>query len=166
MCRNYNQFKLRVLQLLWKNKSTTIFEQVIISCWVFFNNSETVIAITLAFCRIKKLFIRNICAKIGIPKSLLFPDIGQKWEGGKSDFQISVQSIIKKNFHNFRISNDIDMRLEPVTKLDRRNKTTSKKSDNNIMSINCGVIVIYLIYSQFGAIRKSGFGSLLCKTYT
>ena len=58
------------------------------------------------------------------------------------------------------------MRLEPVTKLDRRNKTTSKKSDNNIMSINCGVIVIYLIYSQFGAIRKSGFGSLLCKTYT
>ena len=58
------------------------------------------------------------------------------------------------------------MRLEPVTKLDRRNKTTSKKSDNNIMSINCGVIVIYLIYSQFGAIRKSGFGSLLFKTYT
>ena len=163
MCRNYNQFKLT---LLWKNKSTTIFEQVIISCWIFFNDSETVTAITLAFCRIKKFFIGNIRVKIGIPKSLLFPDIGQKWEGGTSDFQISVQSIIKKNFHNFRISNDIDMRLEPVTKLDRRNKTTSKKSDNNIMSINCGVIVTYLIYNQFGAIRKSGFGSLLCKTYT
>ena len=58
------------------------------------------------------------------------------------------------------------MRLGPVTKLDRRNKTTSKKSDNNIMSVNCGVIVIFLIYSQFGAIRKSGFGHLLCKTYT
>ena len=58
------------------------------------------------------------------------------------------------------------MRLGPVTKLDRRNKTTSKKYDNNIMSVNCGVIVIFLIYSQFGAIRKSGFGRLLCKTYT
>ena len=58
------------------------------------------------------------------------------------------------------------MRLGPVTKLDRRNKRTSKKSDNNIMSVNCGVIVIFFIYSQFGVIRKSGFGRLLCKTYT
>ena len=34
------------------------------------------------------------------------------------------------------------MKLEPVTKLDKRNKTTSKKFDEDVMSENCDVIVI------------------------
>ena len=38
------------------------------------------------------------------------------------------------------------MRLGPAAKLDKRNKTTSKKVDNNVMSANCGVIVIFWIY--------------------
>ena len=30
---------------------------------------------------------------------------------------------------------------------------------------NCGVIPIFLIYSQFGAIRKPDSGRIICKTY-
>ena len=44
------------------------------------------------------------------------------------------------------------MKLGPVTKLDKRNKTTSKKFDDNVMSENCDVIAIFQIYGQFGAI--------------
>ena len=44
------------------------------------------------------------------------------------------------------------MKLRPVTKLDKRNKTTSKNFDEDGMSANCDVIVIFLICCQFGAI--------------
>ena len=40
-----------------------------------------------------------------------------------------------------------------------------KKIDNNVMSNNCDVIVIFLIYCQFGAIRKPDSGKMVCKTY-
>ena len=36
-------------------------------CWFYFNDSETVKAITLEFSDIQELFIRNIWAKRGIP---------------------------------------------------------------------------------------------------
>ena len=45
------------------------------------------------------------------------------------------------------------MKLRPVAKIDKRNKTTSKKFDDNVMSENCDVIVVFPIYGQFGAIR-------------
>ena len=35
--------------------------------------------------------------------------------------------------------------------LNKRDKTTSKKFDNDVMSENCDVIVIFSIYGQFGA---------------
>ena len=35
------------------------------------------------------------------------------------------------------------MKLGPVTKLDKRNKTTSKKFDDDVMSKNCDVIAIF-----------------------
>ena len=57
------------------------------------------------------------------------------------------------------------MKLGPVTKLDKRNKTTSKKFDDDVMSENCDVIVIFPIYGQFGAIRKPDSGRIVCKTY-
>ena len=46
------------------------------------------------------------------------------------------------------------MRLGPVTKLDKRNTITSKKSDNDFMSANYDFIVIFPISDQFGAIEK------------
>ena len=44
------------------------------------------------------------------------------------------------------------MKLGPVTKLDKRNKKTSKKIDDNVMSKSCDVIANFPIYGQFGAI--------------
>ena len=58
------------------------------------------------------------------------------------------------------------MKLGPVTKLDKKNKTTSKKFNDNVMSANCGVIVIFLIYGQFGAIRKPDSGRIVCKPFS
>ena len=75
-----------------------------------------------------------------------------KSQTGISDFRISGQSLIKENCQNYRTSHDIDMKLRPVTKIDKRNKTTSKNFDEDAMSANCDVIVIFLICCQFGAI--------------
>ena len=35
------------------------------------------------------------------------------------------------------------MKLEPVTKLDKRNKATSTKIDDDVMSEDCDVIVFF-----------------------
>ena len=79
-------------------------------------------------------------------------------------FPISGQSLINENYHNSRTS-DIDMKLGPVPKRYNRNKTTSKKVDDDVMSTNYDVIVIFPIYGQFGAIRKPDSGRIVCKTY-
>ena len=57
------------------------------------------------------------------------------------------------------------MKLGPVTKLDKRNKTTSGKSDVDVMSENYDVIVIFRIFGQFGAIRRPDSGHRVCKNY-
>ena len=41
----------------------------------------------------------------------------------------------------------------------------SKKYDDDIMSTNCNVIVIFPIYGQFGAIRKPDSERKVCKIY-
>ena len=46
------------------------------------------------------------------------------------------------------------MKLGPVTKLDKRNKTMLKKFDDSVMFKNCDVIVNFPIFDHFGAIRK------------
>ena len=94
----------------------------------------------------------DIRAKFGIHNLPKSPDIGQNIDGGISDFRISGQSLIKKNCHNSRTSDGIDMKLGPVTKLDKRNKTTSKK-------IDIDVIVIFRIFGQFGAVRRPDSGT-------
>ena len=43
---------------------------------------------------------------------------------------------MKENCHNSRTSDDIDMKLGPVTKIDNTNKTTSKIIDVDAMSEN------------------------------
>ena len=48
------------------------------------------------------------------------------------------------------------MKLGLVNKLDKKNKTTSKKFDDDNMSASRDAIVISPIYGQFGATRKPG----------
>ena len=60
------------------------------------------------------------------------------------------------------------MKLGPVNKLDQRNTTTSKnvkKIDDDVMLVNCDVIVIFPICGQFGAIRKPDSECMICQTY-
>ena len=49
----------------------------------------------------------------------------------------------QKSCLNSRTSNDIDMKLGPVTKLDKRNTATSRKLDDNVLSTNGDVTVTF-----------------------
>ena len=44
------------------------------------------------------------------------------------------------------------MKLRPVTKLDKKNKKTSKKIDNVVMSASHDAIIVFPIFGQFGVI--------------
>ena len=57
------------------------------------------------------------------------------------------------------------MKLGQVTKLDNRNKTTSKTFDDDVILENCDVIAMFPIFGQFRAIWKPDFGHIVCKTY-
>ena len=81
-----------------------------------------------------------------------FPDIGWNSDRGISNFWISVQSYIKETNYNSRTNNNIDMKVGPVTKLDKRNTETAKKIDDNYISVNINGIVFFPIYGQFGTI--------------
>ena len=48
------------------------------------------------------------------------------------------------------------MKLGTVTKLDKINKTTSKKFDDDVISENCDVVI--RIFGQFGAVRTPDSG--------
>ena len=47
----------------------------------------------------------------------------------------------------------------PVTKIDKRNMAMSKKFDDDVMSANCEVILIFPIYGKFGAIHPVDNGT-------
>ena len=100
-----------------------------------------------------------------MPNLPKYPDIGQNSNVDIFDFQISCQSHVKENFHNSRTSDDINMNLGPVTKLDKRNKGTSKKFDNDVISANCDIIVTFSIYGQSGAIQKPDSRGTVCKSF-
>ena len=87
-----------------------------------------------------------------------FTDIRQNSDPDISNFRISGISLIKE------ASDDIDMKLGPVAKLHKRNKTTSKKFDDKVISKNCNVIVIFPVYGQFGVIRKADSGRIVICT--
>ena len=88
-----------------------------------------------------------------------------KLRQGNPDFRIFGQSLINENYHNSRASHDIDMKLWPVTKLNKRNTATSKKIDDGVLLVGFNVIIIFLIYGQFGAIRRPDSGRMVWKTY-
>ena len=56
------------------------------------------------------------------------------------------------------------MKLGPVTKLDKRNKTKSKKVDNDIMPTNYDVI-FFSIFGQFFDLRSVKLIFLLTVTF-
>ena len=77
-------------------------------------------------------YIRATFDVHNLPQS---PDIGQNSDRGISDFRISGQSLKKENCHNS--SDDIHMKLGPVTKLDKRNKTKLEDFDFDVILESC-----------------------------
>ena len=140
---------------------------LLLPCWFSLNNSETVKDVTLAFCSIQKLFIKDICVKFGIPNSPQSPDIDQNSDGCISIFSVTGEFFINENGHNSRTGHDIDMRLGPVTKLDERNTITSKKIDHDVTSeiITSYCDSVSLIYGQFAAIQELDSRCMVYKTY-
>ena len=57
------------------------------------------------------------------------------------------------------------MKYGSVTKIDKRNKTTSKKIDDGVMSENCDVIVIFRIFGQVGVVWRPYSGHRVCRRY-
>ena len=86
----------------------------------------------------------EIGPKFDIPNSTKCVNVGQNSDGGISDFRISGQFLIKENWHNSRNSNGMDKKLALVTKLDNRNRLTSKK----LMMTSCQEIVTSLSFFQ------------------
>ena len=72
---------------------------------------------------------------------ILGKTIGQNSDGDISVIRISDQSLIKRNCHNSRISDDIHIKLGLVTKVEQKNKATSKMFENDVMSKHCDAIV-------------------------
>ena len=92
--------------------------------WISFNKSEAIKSVALAFCSIHQHSIGDIGAKVCIPNLPQPPDIRQNSDEGISDFRNSCQSLKKINCHNSRTSGDTEMKLGPVTKINKRDKTT------------------------------------------
>ena len=72
-------------------------------------------------------FYKRHSARFGIPDLPQTLDFGQNSDTGISDFQIFGQSSVNENYHNSRTSHGIDMKVGPVTKLDKRRTATSRK---------------------------------------
>ena len=75
----------------------------------------------------------------------------------------SLQILGKTQTVVFQVSEFLKLGL--AMKLDKGNETTSKKIDDDVISRNCGVIVIFPIYGKFVATRKPDTGRIVCKTY-
>ena len=71
------------------------------------------------------------------------PDTDQNSDRVFSISGFLVKSLINKNCPNSKTSNNIDMKLGPVTKLGEKNTTTSKKFDDDVVLANDDVIVTF-----------------------
>ena len=112
--------------------------------WFSLNSSETVKSVTQAFCSIQEHFIRNTFTKVGIP-NLPQSRNKQNSDRGTSDFQIYGHSIVNENCHNFRTSNDTDVKLGPVSKLDKRNTSTSTSTSKKKLTMTSWWQVVTLL---------------------
>ena len=70
------------------------------------------------------------------------------------------------NDNNSGILKYIFMKLGSVTKLDKKNKTTSKTIGDDVKSIDDDVIAIFQIYDLFRAIQKLNSRHMVYNSYT
>lgn len=70
------------------------------------------------------------------------------------------------NDNNSGILKYIFMKLGLVTKLDKKNATTSKTIGDDVKSIDDDVIAIFQTYGLFTAIQKLNFRHMVYNSYT
>ena len=80
-------------------------------------------------------------------------------------FPISGFLVNSLYYPNSRTSDDIVMKLASVTKLDKRNKTTSKKLMMTSYQQTVTSFSFFRIYGQLGAIQTPDSGCRVCETY-
>ena len=135
-------------------------------CWFPLNNSKRLKLQPWHFSAFSKIllepFLPNL-VPLTCPSLQILGDLIT--DVSISNLRISGQSLIKENCRNSRTRNDIDMKFGSVTKLDKKNKTTSKKVDDDVISQNCDIIIISPIYDQFGTIQKPDYRRMVCKIY-
>ena len=110
------------------------------------------------FAAASNFLLKEVCAKFCIPCPS-FQILGKTRGVKLSNFWISGQSLIKRKCHNSRTSDHTDMELGPVTKLDKRNKATSKNFKDDVMSENCDICHFSNLQSIWSNL-KAGFRSL------
>ena len=117
------------------------------------NNSETVKAVTLAFCTFSNFLLETFAPNL---VSLTCPSLQILRRTQTGVFPISGFLVSKRKLfnENSRTSHDIDMKLRPVAKLDKRNTETSNKFDDDAMSPNYDAIAFFPIYGLFAAIME------------
>ena len=67
---------------------------------------------------------------MGIPNLPHYSDIEHNSDGCIFNIRNSGQTLTNKNCKKTRASNNIDMKLAPVTKLDKKTTTTLKRIDD------------------------------------
>ena len=145
---NISDNKYFVLTLIWVGSGITPSPP----CWFSSSKSETVKTVILEFCNIQWHFIGKIHAKFWIRNLSQSPDIGQNSEEGIYDFRISGQSLINENCCNCRTSNDIDMKLGPVTNLGKRTRQRQKNWWwRHVSKCRCQILDLWPIWSNLEA---------------
>ena len=79
-----------------------------------------------------------------------FPVLDKSQAGVFQFPDLIKESLKKENFHNSRTSDNIDTKLNAVTKLDKRSRITLKNSNDDFMSGNSNVTAIFSIYREPG----------------
>ena len=115
------------------------------SNWFSLKNSKTVKTVTLEFAAFSNILSETLVPNLVSIARPSLQILGKAQKGIISDFRMFGQSLIKENCHNYRASDDIFMKLGPVTKLDKKSKTTSKK--NTLTP--CQTIVMSLSFFGF-----------------
>ena len=120
-------------------------------------------AVTLALAAFSNFSLETLVPNL---VSLICPSpqiLRRNSDGGISDFRISGKSLINKNCHNSRTSDDFDMKLGLVIKT-----RETRQRQQKLMMTSCLQIVTSLLFFRFIAnleqFRKTDSGRLICYT--
>ena len=94
--------------------------------------------------------MRNILLETFVP-NLVFPTypslqiLCKTQTGVFPNYGFLVKSLIKENCHNSKANGDIDIKLGPITNFIRETRQRQKNFDDDVMSENYDVILIFSI---------------------